>query len=246
MEKDIDDSQGLDETGAMSIEGNSGDPMENSQTKNFSNATKIEASNEFQKLKEMLKIFDSSSQKTFEIYKICETYSITRRVLYDFITILHALNVVDRMSNETFLWKGIKNQYQFVENIKNDPSLNSGCNFKQFSCDQDSHLSQVVVRLIRLFYYLGTEILDIRKVSKLFIKGEVKRRTMLRKLYTISSSLNVVGLIERTDQPATIKICVSPLPLTSIEILLNNSHVRNEEIFVARRKAFEECVKDEY
>ena len=207
--------------------------------------TSKEYSNECSKIKDLLHKFEVSKDKVHEISDLCNSYLITRRVLYDFITIMTAIKVVDKISNENFIWKGIKFYPIFIKSIKDEISTISHCDFKMFNCNDNDKLKNVTVKLLELFYYLGTEALDIRRVSILFINGTVKRKTMLRKLYTISNSLEVIGLIEKTDQPAIIKINISPIPLAGIELLLNHPiKMREEEIFVRRREKFNEITDE--
>jgi hypothetical protein len=86
--------------------------------------------------------------------------------------------------------------------------------------------------------------LDLRQVGKLFSHRKTKYKTMLRKLYTVASSLEIAGIISRTSSVAEIRLNLNAKavpersPMNVMSLLNTESELLNGQLYEARRKAF--------
>lgn len=198
------------------------------------------------KIKALINIFESFKERQhYSITNICYMYGVTRRIFYDFITIMAAVEIVKKINSENFIWISVKKHIGFIEQIK-DEMKKENVKIEMFNCENNGQLSEVTIKLIKLFYFLGTDTVDIRKVSKLFVRGIVKRKTMIRKLYTITTSLEIIDLISKMNEPGIFKISIKPVFITDLELLLNHntSTVSNEDVYFKRRKLFNDLTND--
>ena len=80
-----------------------------------------------------------------------------------------------------------------------------------FSCYNDSGIKKVAFNLLSLFTYLQTNLLDLRVVGKLFTQGKNNYKTMLKKLYTVASTLECLEILSKTGKTAEVKLNVIEL-----------------------------------
>lgn len=197
------------------------------------------------KIKALIKTFDSDqNNKHYNISSICNSYGITRRIFYDFITIMTAIEIAKKINSEEFIWICVRNHISLIDKIK-DEMKSENIKIDIFNCENDGKLSEVTIKLIKLFYFLGTDTIDIKKVSKLFVSGIVKRKTMIRKLYTITTSLEIIGLICKMNKPGIFKISIGPTFITDLESLLNHiTTIKNEERYIIRRQLYDDLTSN--
>lgn len=193
-------------------------------------------------VKEAVNEMEKNIGKKFTLNYFCEKYNIKRRVLFDFLSIMNGLTICTRYSNDDFQWNGIKLDHKFVSTI-NKTFLNSSRPLKLlFNCSEKIGLNVICFHLISLFLYLDLHILDLRKVAKIFASPGTPQKTMLRKLYTISSSLETIGFISRTGKPAEIRLSdiffdSIPKNIALSSILISDP--KEEQLFLKRRNEFE-------
>ncbi|OHT04044.1 hypothetical protein TRFO_28542 [Tritrichomonas foetus] len=172
----------------------------------------------------------------------CEKYGIKRRVMFDFLSIMNSLNICTRFSNDEFQWNGAKLDYTLISNIKKTVQHDTRPIQQVINCGEKTDLNFVCYNLISLFFFLDYDVLDHRKVAKLLAPSGPAYRTMLRKLYTISSSLETIGFISRTGKPAEIRLSniFFEMPTNNVQIssLLNKK--RDEiDVYEKRRMEYE-------
>lgn len=172
----------------------------------------------------------------------CEKFNIKRRVLFDFLSIMNGLHICTRYSNEEFQWNGTKLDYTLLSKIKKNSKQDNRPIRQIFICNDKIGLNFVCFNLISLFIYLNCSVLDLKKVAKLFAPSGPALRTMLRKMYTISSSLETIGFISRTGKPAEIKLSEIFFKSTANDVAISsllNSYNEDEIIYDRRRKEFD-------
>ena len=224
--------------------------MKPSFTRKFSTATVIPKKEKAKKtsitetlnMKDAVQEMEERIGQKLALNYFCEKYNIKRRVLYDFLSIMNGLHICTRYSNEEFQWNGAKLDITILSKIKKNAKQDNRPIHQIFNCNDKIGLNFVCYNLISLFIYLNSEVLDLKKVAKLFASSGPALRTMLRKMYTISSSLETIGFISRTGRPAEIKL--SPIFFSStpsdvsISSLLN-SYNEDEIIYAKRREEFD-------
>lgn len=182
----------------------------------------------------------------FFINDICSRFDIKRRVFFDFLSIVSRIGLCSRLSNEQFESNGISPSPKLWDDLNEKAKTDLRCLSEAFSCESDSSLSYVTERLLALFCYLKTDILDLRKVARLFSHGTLKLKTMMRKLYTISVALEAVDLLKRTGKPAEIRIIMPKTgeAVFGIRALLNtDDELRFASLAERRRTEFDQIAK---
>jgi hypothetical protein len=114
-----------------------------------------------------------------------------------------------------------------------------------FNYSIDSSLPRISMGVVKLFFYLSVKSLDLRKIGKLFSQGKAKYKTMVRKLYTVATGLELAGIIQKTSVVSEIQLLiplhVTEIPCTmSISFFLNTrKDIDERTIIEQRRKEFE-------
>jgi hypothetical protein len=115
-----------------------------------------------------------------------------------------------------------------------------------FNNSIDPSLQRLAVAIIKLFFYLRVKFLDLRKVGRLFSQRNTKYKTMLRKLYTVATGLELTGIIQKTRVVSEIQL-VAPLEgdhdviqLGLGSILNTKEELEEEHACARRRQEFEE------
>lgn len=208
--------------------------------------------NDTNMLRKTIKTISQSSKSVFGINEVCSEFGIKRRGLYDFLSVSAIFDVCKKTTNDEFLWiglGGIEGKLKEIQGrLENDAKETSMLDL--FNCATNSSIQNVSICVIRLFLYLNVKCLDLREVGKLFCQKRCKYKTMLRKLYTVASSLEIAGIISRTVLVAEIKLNFGPehdeQSTMDVRSLLNSgTETNNGQNYVERRAAYESYVKDE-
>ena len=202
-------------------------------------------------LKQIIERISKCDTKVFNINELCLKYSIKRRLLYDFLSIASIFNVCEKINSESFRWNGLVGIEVMLQQIKaglvREAEVRSMLEI--FDCTTTSSIQNIAVSVIKLFLFLGVKFLDLREVGRLFCQRKIKYKTMLRKLYTVASSLEIAGIISRTAVVAEMKLNVVLHPKEAakmgvISILNTESELASEQIYERRRKEYNKLIAE--
>lgn len=195
------------------------------------------------------------SQLKFSMRDLCDQFNIRRRVFYDFISILSEFSCCSKIFAEQFVWYGLRNANQCLIEIRNemeryskDESIPDSELKLSMNCLNKTSLPHIAIALVKLFFYLNTKKLDLREACKFLISSDPKKyNTLLRKLYTVSSRLQVAGILTKTLNVAEVKICDFDPPQPNFTIQFRNlintdEELANEQRFSMRRKEYDSVV----
>ena len=180
---------------------------------------------------------------------ICQEFNLKRRVLYDFTSIMEKFGCCTRVSNEKFTWNGLNyakdsilNLEKQCANIEDEQDI-----LKVLDCSKDSSLPHIALAIIALFLHMKVPTLNIKEVCAFFCPNPGRYQTMLRKLYTVASRLEVGGLLARTANSAEIKI-VKPTrgeadcrSMSISDIMNTASELQMQKRYAQRRELFQAC-----
>ena len=197
--------------------------------------------------------------KSFSVNKLCNDFKIKRRVLYDFVSILSEFGCCTKIYAEKFEWFGLSALNKKINDMKatfdkESRILKDNQIRDSFDCVTNTSLPQIAVCIIKLFFYLNVKTLDLREACKFFVmKDPAKYNTLLRKMYTVSSRLKVVGILSETLNTAEIHLCnfesqANNDSSNSRNVKINNlintdQELKIEQIYSQRRKEFESFQK---
>jgi hypothetical protein len=182
----------------------------------------------------------------FSINEVCASTFVKRRSLYDFLSIASIFGICRKLSKDSFEWNGLQHVQETIENLRQNLEVEARIsNLNQiFDCTLNSSIQSIAMSVIKLFLYLDTRFLDLRQVGKLFSQGRAKYKTMLRKLYTVASSLEIAGIVSRTNSVAEIRLNYSAReppqqsPMNVRSLLNTESELIDTQLYEARRKMF--------
>lgn len=205
------------------------------------------SNNENSKLFAIITELENSKYKSFQIGQICEKFSIKRRVFYDFVSIILVFGICDKKSTEVYEWRSLNISKDLIDKFRAeiDEESKSKCMETLFDCSSDSSLQNITKKLIQLLIYLGMTVIDLKAAGKLFSQGKVNFKTMLRKLYTICSCFELLGVTVRTKKTGEMKLVRSEwvfnhynIP-TDINALLNTDDMQHvSDTFTYRQASF--------
>lgn len=207
--------------------------------------------NENSKLFAIITELENSPSKGFSVSRMCERFSVKRRVFYDFLSILSVFGICIKTANEHFHWNSLNISEDVINGFRNEVEAQShSMNIKEiFDCAEDSSLQYITKSLIQLFMYLGVTSIDLKAVGKLFAQGNTKFNTMLRKLYTVCSCLEILGVTVRTKKAAEMKLVRvqwvfnnNQNPIGINALLNSNEDKASGEIYAERRSQFQQYI----
>jgi hypothetical protein len=110
----------------------------------------------------------------------------------------------------------------------------------------DPSLQTIATAVIGSYFYLQMKCFDLRKAARLFAQGQVKCKTILKKLYTVVNALGIVGILRRRNVASVIQLNCPLKALDrdttfSLKLMLNKQEELEAEIrFENRRREFEQ------
>jgi hypothetical protein len=113
-----------------------------------------------------------------------------------------------------------------------------------FNAALDSSIQRIAVALVKLFFYLRVKFLDLRRVSRLLAQGTSKYKTMLRKVYTVATTLEILGIVKKTNVVAEIQLRIPldsetcDMTLKVASLLNTDDQVKQEMMYDRRRREF--------
>jgi hypothetical protein len=189
---------------------------------------------------------------TASIDSLAYEFGLKRRTLYEFITICCTFGICHRVSTNSVQWLGIDQSASVIGTLRQqarecgaDDQLN-----EILASSIGSSVSEIALAIVKLFFLLRVQSLDIRKISCIFAQKKTKYKTMLRKVYTVAAGLEFAAIVKKTTVASEIRLRV-PLdwnlerPQMNLRAILNtNEEIQEEQKWVRRRQAFEEaCVE---
>ena len=201
--------------------------------------------NESMNLKLAVGSMERQKGSTQLLSDVCQEFNLKRRALYDFTSIMERFGCCSRVYNERFIWNGLdlaKHSVALIEkhctNIDDEREMLS-----LLDCSKDSSLPHIAQAIIALFLHMQVPTLNIKEVCTFFSESPEKYQTMLRKLYTVTSRLEVGGLLKRTQNSAEIRIVRNDPPQAMrISDLMNTaSELKMQKLYEHRREVFQAC-----
>ena len=183
--------------------------------------------------------------QSFFLPDLCKTHNVKRRALYDFISMMEKFGCCTRVTNEHFVWNGLKQATTAVSAIQKrceDITCDEAVR-QSLACDKNTSLPHIGEVIVTLFFYLHVSTLNIRDICSFLTRNTGKYETILRKVYTVSARLEVAGLISRTQNNAEIKLCTSTRArerksLALADMINTKNELQMESVYAERRKAF--------
>jgi hypothetical protein len=188
---------------------------------------------------------EGSPRTLGSIDALAHEFGIRRRGLYDFISICSVFGICKRISNNQVEWDGANRSLARINAIRSESQQESSeSKIKEvFNYYLDASLQRIAVGLVKLFFYLRVKFLDLRQVSRLFAQRTTKYKTMLRKVYTVATSLEIVGIVKKTTVVSEIQLSV-PLDSEDSEKGLKVSSILNSKEQIELQKLGEKRRRD--
>jgi hypothetical protein len=152
---------------------------------------------------------ESKASKEFCLKSVMEGFEVKRRLAYDFVMCVCALGICKKTGENRFVWRGIAQIDRAIEEMLKElrDELGQHMTMKQIFCsDLGESFDKAPWMLLKLFLYLRVPKLDLRPVALFFLQGTSNYKTMLRRLYSIASTLEGLGFLRRTGCPAEVEL----------------------------------------
>jgi hypothetical protein len=205
----------------------------------------ISKSAESRKLRPIVDHFEESTEKIFQLEDVVARFDVKRRLLYDFVICLNSLRLCRKVSTASIEWFGVKRLNDTVLRILEElrEEITSHKTVKTIFCtgrfDEDP-FENAAWNVIKMFLYLGTGKLDLRTVAALLTERDVKYKTMLRRLYTVASTLEGLDVIRKTEQTAEVELIrLEWLNMAECRELQGQEQRRREMELLKRREFIE-------
>jgi hypothetical protein len=170
---------------------------------------------------------------------------VKRRLLYDFVICLESLRLCTKITTSSIEWRGVARLNDTVRQILEElrEEIAEHKTVKNIFCsgrfDEDP-FENAAWNIVKMFLYLGTGKLDLRTVAALLTERDVKYKTMLRRLYTVASTLEGLDVVRKTSQTAEVELIrVEWLSLAECRELQGQEERRREMELLKRRELYE-------
>jgi hypothetical protein len=135
-------------------------------------------------------------------------FGLKKRCLYDFVSVCSVFRICHRGADNSLEWFGLDRAEQVIARIREEIEFEASTAtltdlFRDWT---DPSLPSLATTVVKLFFYLGAQSLDLRKIGKLLAQGKTKYKTMVRKLYTVATCLERAEIIRKTSVVSEIQL----------------------------------------
>jgi hypothetical protein len=203
--------------------------------------------NEALALRAMVAELELNKCKMISSNELAQQFNVKRRTVHDFLSICSVYMICRRYPHRVIEWLGLDRSTAAANSIRSQALAEGDKSdiLTMFNYSSEPTLQHIASTFVKLFFYLNVKHLDVRRVAELFGQGKTKYKTMLRKLYTVVSGLEVAGIVRRTDVVSEIWVNV-PLEapsksnqFTLISVLNSAEEFAQQRKYEARRKEFD-------
>jgi hypothetical protein len=184
---------------------------------------------------------------------LTQEFGLKRRPFYEFLTICCTFGISHRASTNSVQWHGIDQSARVIGTIRRT-ARESGADDQLkdiLTSSVGPSVSEISLAVVRLFFLLRVQSLDIRKVSRVLAQRKAKYRTILRKVYTVACGLELARIVKKTNIASEIQLQVpldwnSERPQMGLMAILNTKdEMEEEEKWARRRQAFEDACMEQ-
>jgi hypothetical protein len=200
-------------------------------------------------LKKIIDFLELNIAIIVSVDDLTANHGVKRRAVHECVTVCSVFGMCSKSANGAVQWLGRQQAETSIPKMR--AAIVRECQGKTmkqtFDCSQDASLAHIAVSLVKLYFYLGTKCLDLRKVGRLFAQRTIKYKTILRKLYTVASVLTLVSVLRRTTSASELQLVYPLKPDSpaqfSVEVMLNTEEeLEEEQNYERRRREFEQIV----
>lgn len=179
------------------------------------------------------------------VREILLVYHLSKRALNDFLAVTSALGVTKRLTSDTFCFqrKGLSRELQMKLTHEIETASKRASVPEIFSFQDVPPIGELAIRFIKLFLFLRKDAIDIRQAAKLMSTKSAKYKTVLRKLYLVTTSLEASGILEKMRNLSEVRFIhndwTAPDRLTVFGMLVDEQ-TRVDQLYAKRRRTFEQ------
>ena len=179
--------------------------------------------------------------------EIPNRFQLSKRALNDFIAVTSAVGVTKRISATTFSFqrKGLDRQLEAKLAQEIELAAKRTPLVELFAFNDVPPINELTIRFIKLFLFLRRDSVDIRQAAKLMSTKNAKYKTVLRKLYMVTTSLEASGIVEKTRNLSEVRFvnngwATSESKRMDVLSMLVDQPEREDEVYEGRRRLFDE------
>jgi hypothetical protein len=185
---------------------------------------------------------------------LAQEFCLKRRPLYEFITICCTFGICQRPSTDTVHWLGIERSRCLLDTFRKQAREGlSDDDFDEIlTSSVGLSVSDIAIAIVRLFFLLHVQALDLRKVSRILANNKAKYKTVLRKVYTVAGGLEFAGIVRKTTVASEIQLQVpldwstAPAQMDLMAMLNSNQEMEEARIWARRRRAFDGACSERF
>lgn len=135
---------------------------------------------------------------SIDVNDIVSYFCIRRKAIFDFMSIMAALGCATRLSGTSYKWNGadvLDEAKAFMRQAKHDIEKEVSM-LEKFACAKDASLGNITLNLLKLLAYLGRTTIGMKDVANLFVQGDARFSSMLRRLIAICNSLHATNIMK--------------------------------------------------
>jgi hypothetical protein len=124
------------------------------------------------------------------------------------MNICSIFGICERTSDLRFEWHGLTRAVEVIDAFRREVEADGDSPelLQLFDYSLNPSLQRISIAFVKLFFYLNTRSLDVRKVGRFFAQGKTKYKTIIRKLYTAVMIMEIAGILSRTSAVSEIHL----------------------------------------
>lgn len=157
-------------------------------------------------LSSILSYLEMRCNDKIDVNDIVSQFCVKRKTVFDLMSIMCSLGIASKSGPCEYTWKGIEridDAIVFVMQTREGAPVRTLS--QEFFCAKDASLGNISLSLLKLFVALGVTKLELRSVAGLFV-DDGRYTSMLRRLVTISSCLQAVGILRLSQDSESVSL----------------------------------------
>jgi hypothetical protein len=173
-------------------------------------------------------MFEDCPPQSFSVLDVARAHRIPHRRAYDFFNFLTALGVCVSVARGSLRWIGVREVHESLVRAYSEIEV-AACESDLrgiFGAGPSPTLGTLATKFASLFFFLGTNLLSIRRVARLFYDGVGDARSLERRLYLAVSFLEAVAVVEHTAKASEYRLVIHKHDIIDTAMRRRQDHLR--------------------
>ena len=184
-------------------------------------------------LKAVIKDFEETKPQNISVMSISREQNIQHRRLYDFFNVLTSLGACTVVERGRIAWEGLGKIEQTLMEMYAQIEVSSITEGQAeiFNAGTSPSLGTLALNFIGLFFFLGVDVLSMRKAAKIFYDNRSDIRSLERRLYLVLNYLEIINIISRTTKTSQYRLMLNRERIVQYALYVRQNELSRKMVF---------------